>query len=205
MKSAQTKNSGKTTFSLHKHGFTLIELLVVIAIIGILAGAILVAINPAKRAKQARDAQRKQDINSIANALVGYYILTGGYPYENTCDSSIGSDGLDICDYMTSPSTNWNTTAIGYIYQGLITNQSFLKELPKDPKNNIIYYYNYEPNTCTLTCNYYWIGARLEDEGAMTTEYLVFRCSDDPSLLAGMGCKEVKYPSSKPLGSNSPL
>jgi len=34
-------------------GFTLIELLIVIAILGILAAAVLVAINPAKRTRQA--------------------------------------------------------------------------------------------------------------------------------------------------------
>ena len=43
-------------------GFTLIELLIVIAILGILAAAVLVAANPGKRTKQARDAARKNDI-----------------------------------------------------------------------------------------------------------------------------------------------
>ena len=75
-----------------RHGFTLIELLIVIAILGILAAAVLVAINPGKRTAQARDAQRKNDISAIANASIGYLVLAGSYPQENTCDSSRAED-----------------------------------------------------------------------------------------------------------------
>ena len=61
-------------------GFTLIELLIVIAILGILAAAVLVAINPAKRTKQARDAGRKNDIGSLATEVQAYYTTPGqGY------------------------------------------------------------------------------------------------------------------------------
>lgn len=65
-------------------GFTLIELLVVIAILGILAAAVLVAINPAKRQRQAQDAQRKNDIGSMATELQGFYTSPGAgcYPTD---------------------------------------------------------------------------------------------------------------------------
>jgi len=39
-------------------GFTLIELIVVIAIIGVLAGVLLIAINPAALLAKGRDAKR---------------------------------------------------------------------------------------------------------------------------------------------------
>lgn len=58
-------------------GFTLIELLIVIAILGILAAAVLVAINPAKRTNQAKDAQVKNDVGSLATELQGYYTSPG--------------------------------------------------------------------------------------------------------------------------------
>lgn len=63
-----------------KKGFTLVELLVVIAIIGVLAAAILVAINPAERIAEARDSQTKNDIGAIATGLTTYFTRNGYYP-----------------------------------------------------------------------------------------------------------------------------
>ena len=48
-----------------RKGFTLIELLIVIAIIAILAASLFVALNPAKRFQDARDAKRNQDVESV--------------------------------------------------------------------------------------------------------------------------------------------
>lgn len=50
-------------------GFTLIELILVIAIIIIIAAAIFVALNPAKRIGDANDSKRWSDVNQVLNAV----------------------------------------------------------------------------------------------------------------------------------------
>jgi len=50
--------------------FTLIEILLVIGIIVILAGGIIVALNPGRQFAKARDAQRVTDLNALLNAVV---------------------------------------------------------------------------------------------------------------------------------------
>ncbi len=59
-----TNVSGK-----NKRGFTLIEILVVIGIIAVLAAVVLVAINPTRQFKLARDSQRVSNVDSILNAI----------------------------------------------------------------------------------------------------------------------------------------
>ena len=58
--------------------FTLIEVLIVIGIIAVLAGIVLVAINPGRQIAQARDTQRISNINAILNAIGQYTIDNKG-------------------------------------------------------------------------------------------------------------------------------
>ena len=82
-------------------GFTLIELLLVIGIIAILAVAVFVALNPAKRFADARDARRESDVETILSALHQYNIDQKGvfptdFPLLSHQEMMIGT-GTDGC------------------------------------------------------------------------------------------------------------
>src|SRR3989344_8645750 len=63
-------------FSFQK-GFTLIELLIVIAILGVLAAAVLVAINPGQRIASARNARVRADLANLGNLANVFNADTG--------------------------------------------------------------------------------------------------------------------------------
>lgn len=67
------------TSPLTRPGFSLVELLMAMSIVGVLAGLVIVAINPTKQMADARNTQRKFDVNTILNAFNQYQVDSGGF------------------------------------------------------------------------------------------------------------------------------
>lgn len=63
-------------------GFTMIELLIVIAILGILAVAVLAAINPIEQINRGRDTGSRSDAEQLISAIDRYYAFNGYYPWQ---------------------------------------------------------------------------------------------------------------------------
>lgn len=83
-------------------GFTLIEMLVVISIIGILASLTLVSYSGAQ--KQARDSQRRSDLNQYRNALEAFAASNeGNYPSRTSRQDASGAlCTTDLAKYLAS-------------------------------------------------------------------------------------------------------
>ncbi len=85
-------------------GFTLLEILLVIAVIGILAAIVLIAINPNKQLAQARNAERRVDLNTLNKSLEQILIDTGSYPagitdsYQEVCATENKSISTPLTD-----------------------------------------------------------------------------------------------------------
>jgi prepilin-type N-terminal cleavage/methylation domain-containing protein len=91
-------------FFSNKRGFTLVEVLLVIVIIAILAGIVIVAINPSRQISQANNSQRDADVKAILNAVSEYAIDNrGALPSAiTTTATTVGSSTgqIDVCSNL---------------------------------------------------------------------------------------------------------
>ncbi|MFA6588625.1 MAG: prepilin-type N-terminal cleavage/methylation domain-containing protein [Patescibacteria group bacterium] len=109
----------------HK-GFTLLEILLVVAAIGILAGIVILALNPNKQLGDTRNAQRRSDVTTVLNAVYQYSIDNNG-----TIPADIAITAKEICNTGISAA---DCTLAGLAYLGDLTlNEKYLTAIPKDP------------------------------------------------------------------------
>lgn len=134
-KSALNKLFSKgSALSLSK-GFTLIELLIVITIISALAVTVFVALNPAQRLEDARDARRTSDVDSILTAIHQSIVdnagsLPSNMPAAGTT-AQLGTAGADCADYGT-PACGTVAACVN-LMTGTDNLTPYLKSMPVDP------------------------------------------------------------------------
>ena len=121
-----------------KRGFTMLELLLAISIAGIIA-TIGISTFPGIL-ERSRDGRRKSDLKIVASALEQFHSDQNYYP-SNSTGSAVN---------FSSPSSNpWITDL----------SSSYIRSLPKDPRNNATYFYNY---TSPLTHQSFVLWTNLE-------------------------------------------
>ena len=114
-------------------GFTLVELIIVIAIIAILAGAIFVAIDPARRLHEARNARRSSDAQMILDAVKKYQADNGGDHF----DEIVGLDEDTAYGIGTEADACSTCTAAGGVSECVDLadmGNNYLPRIPFDPK-----------------------------------------------------------------------
>ena len=73
-----------------KKGFTLVELIIVIAIVAILAAVAFVAVDPARRLHESRNAARWTNVTSISDTLNTYYTDNDGKFPDDALNPVVG-------------------------------------------------------------------------------------------------------------------
>ena len=107
-----------------RKGFTLIELLVVIGIIAILAGVVIIAINPARQFAQARNTQRNSNVRAILDAI-GQRMADNQGVFERNCPGFAGIP-------TSTPTIIGSSTMIGF---AACVVPDYIPALPFDPSD----------------------------------------------------------------------
>ncbi len=117
-------------------GFTLLELLIVIAVLAVLAGVLFVALDPAARLQDSRNAKRWTDVSAILSAIKLDQVDNGGAYHANITAMTdntyyqIGEATTGCNDTCSNPSITMQAACVDLL--GLI-DEGYLADVAIDP------------------------------------------------------------------------
>ena len=131
-------------------GFTMIELLIVIAVLGVLAVAVLSAINPLEQINRGRDTGLRSDAEQILTAIERFYTAQQYYPWQVT----VGSPEDDKIDWVAlSEATDGTTGVLDKLAQtGTEEIKKSFADRLKDPKYKLFIYKKSGTENSTYVC-----------------------------------------------------
>jgi|WetSurSiteA1Bulk_404760.scaffolds.fasta_scaffold03841_7 type IV pilus assembly protein PilA len=140
---------------LHK-GFTLIELLIVIAVLGILAVAVLSAINPIEQINRSKDTGSRSDAEQLISAIDRYYATGGFYPWQ------VGADEVDTSVAWTEVTATTPTDGTAAPAGAILTKlsqagtgelkTSFTNRISATTYNGLFIFNDGDPGSSTYVC-----------------------------------------------------
>lgn len=133
-----------------RKGFTLIELLIVIGIIAILAALTFVAVDPATRFAEARNAERWSSVNAILNAVLQYQVDNSGTLPAGIDGVAGSSQVLGTAASGCDATCTATTTVAACVDLGTDLVTKYIAAIPTDPSTgtaaNTDYYINKDAN-----------------------------------------------------------
>lgn len=133
-------------------GFTMIELLIVVAVLGILAVAVLAAINPIEQMNRGKDTASRSDAEQLIGAIDRFYTSNGYYPWVTSAS---------ITDFdqpwMNTASNSWTDGATNLVLNKLSAaasevKLSFVDRISRDTYNFLWVYNRGTQGDSTYVC-----------------------------------------------------
>ncbi len=191
--------------------FTMIELLIVIAILGILAVAVLAAINPIEQINRGRDTGSRSDAEQLLSAIDRFYAYKGYYPWTTNPnnDSALawrGVAGALTINYTGGSITAWaddaaptpcyvldkvaNGNADGSCVGTNEVKRSFVDKITKSDYNHLYVYFSGTAGDSLYVCFKPQSGAMQEEAATRCADTSGSGLPEDLQAAAASVCAE---------------